>query len=74
MHCTEVGGLDRDGDGFKTTARVRVMHAQMRAYMTRHPDWDEERWGVPVNQTLMATTLLPFVVLNTVLPRAFGGG
>lgn len=72
MQCTEEGGLERHGAGFKTTARVRLMHAQMRAHTARDPEWDEQHWGLPVNQALMATTLLPFVVINTVFPLAFG--
>jgi hypothetical protein len=72
MQCTEEGGLDRDSAGFKTTARVRLIHAQVRAHIGRDPEWDQERFGLPVNQALMATTLLPFVLINTLFPVAFG--
>ena len=49
------GGLRRDGAGFASTLRVRLMHAQVRRLLLRNGRWDAE-WGVPVNQLHMAAT------------------
>lgn len=57
---TSPGGLGRFEAGFKNTLRVRLMHAQVRAGMSRREDWDYENWDEPVNQSLLAGTLLLF--------------
>jgi hypothetical protein len=51
--------LSRFSDGFKTTVRVRLMHAHVRAALLSK-DWDVARWGVPINQADMAATLVQF--------------
>ena len=53
------GTMDRTSDGFKTTVRVRVMHALVRRQLLRS-GWDVERWGTPINQADMAGTTLQF--------------
>lgn len=47
--------LRRDGDGFKITLRVRLMHAQMRRMISRSGKWDYNALGVPINQVYMAS-------------------
>jgi len=49
------GGLRRFAEGFKTTVRVRLMHAQVRRLSWRSGRWKPE-WGEPVNQMYMAGT------------------
>lgn len=69
IECTSPDGLSRTAPGFKSTARVRLTHAYIRAGMKQHPEWDSGAWGDPVNQSQMTMTLLPFVILNAlVLP------
>lgn len=53
--------LERLGDGFKSTIRVRIMHAFVRRKLLRS-GWDVERWGVPINQADMAGTVLSFSI------------
>ncbi|WP_433593053.1 oxygenase MpaB family protein [Nocardia sp. CA-145437] len=60
MDATARGGLERFAPGFKSTVRVRIMHAQVRAGMKQRPDWDYEQWDEPVNQSLTAGTLMLF--------------
>lgn len=51
-HLMEIffpGGLERDGEGWKTTMRVRFVHTQVRRLMARCDDWHEDSWGVPVS-------------------------
>jgi len=53
--------LERMSDGFKSTIRVRIMHAFIRRKLLR-AGWDVQRWGVPINQADMAGTVLSFSI------------
>lgn len=57
---TTPGGMRRDGAGFERTVRVRMIHAHVRAGLSRHPGWDAAAWGVPIPQPYMAFTLAEF--------------
>ena len=51
-HMLEIffpGGLDRDGDGWKLSTRIRFVHSRIRALLANSDDWDHEAWGVPVS-------------------------
>ena len=51
-HLLEIflpGGLDRHGDGWKLSVRIRLIHAQIRRLLKQSSDWDTEAWGVPVS-------------------------
>ncbi len=72
MDCTEPDGLRRKGDGFKTTVRVRMVHALVRRNLQKRDDWDNNEWGLPVNQTDMVATYLAFGVVMMVGMRAMG--
>lgn len=37
---------------------VRIMHVSVRARVRDHPEWDDERWGLPISQSAMLLTLL----------------
>lgn len=37
---------------------VRIMHVSVRARVRRHPEWDFDRWGLPISQSAMLLTLL----------------
>ena len=43
------GGLQRDGDGWKLSTRVRFVHARIRSLLARHEEWNGEAWGVPLS-------------------------
>lgn len=58
LDCTGQGGLERGGAGYKSTLRVRLIHALVRRHVRRLPEWRLEEWGLPINQTDMAATLL----------------
>ncbi|MDQ4116207.1 MAG: oxygenase MpaB family protein [Actinomycetota bacterium] len=51
------GGLRRDGEGFRLTVHVRVMHALVNDRFEHNGRWDSSRWGLPINRSDMATTL-----------------
>jgi hypothetical protein len=57
---TRPGGLRRDGEGFAITAKVRLMHAQVRRLLWRSGVYDRAAWGEPINQHDMMGTLLLF--------------
>jgi hypothetical protein len=57
------GGLRRHSEGFKTTVRVRLMHAQIRRLLLQSPRWDKQAWGVPIPQADLAGTNLSFSVV-----------
>ena len=60
MAVTTLGGLDRRAAGFERTVRVRMIHAHVRAHLSRSPRWDAEAWGLPIPQPYMAFTLAEF--------------
>ena len=50
-HMMEIflpGGLYRDGDGWKLSVRIRIVHAQLRHLLNRSEEWDTEAWGTPI--------------------------
>lgn len=51
-------GLGPLGVGYRSTIRVRLIHAFVRRHVGAMPDWRPDEWGVPVNQTDMAATLI----------------
>jgi hypothetical protein len=69
---TGPGALERFAPGFTSTVRVRLMHAMVRAGMSRRPDWDFQDWDQPVNQSTMAGTLVLFSMGNVIGSQALG--
>jgi hypothetical protein len=72
IDCTEHHGLDRFGAGFRTTLRVRMVHGMVRRHLPARPEWDNDQWGLPVNQTDMLATYLAFGPIMMVGMRAMG--
>lgn len=62
VDATKPGALNRFGKGFKTTVRVRFLHAMLRHRIRQHPDWSDQDWGIPINQGDMLATNLAFSV------------
>ncbi len=62
MDITEPGGLDRDGPGFRSSLRVRWVHALLRHSIAGRPDWNAQEHGLPVNQTDMVATWTGFSI------------
>lgn len=52
------GGLEPLGVGYQATIRVRLIHEFVRRHVSALPDWRGDEWGLPVNQTDMAATLV----------------
>ncbi len=43
------GGLERHGDGWKLSVRIRFVHAQVRLLLGKSPEWEHDSWGVPIS-------------------------
>ncbi len=59
---SQPNALSRFSEGFKMTVRVRLIHSQVRRLLRQSGQWQEERWGAPINQCHMAGTNLLFSV------------
>lgn len=59
MDVSEPMALLTAGSAGRATAlKVRVMHVSIRARVAGHPEWDLDRWGLPISQTYQMLTLL----------------
>lgn len=63
VNVMQVGQLARDGIGWRSACKVRLMHALIRRQVQSDPasPWCSD-WGTPINQEDMAGTLLSFSV------------
>jgi hypothetical protein len=66
------GGLGPLGVGYRSTIRVRFVHALVRRHVGAMPDWRRDQWGVPINQTDMAATLVGALIAPVVGGLAMG--
>ena len=51
-HVMEIflpGGMERYGDGWKLSVRIRLIHAQIRRLLVSSDDWDVDAWGMPLS-------------------------
>lgn len=65
MDVISDGQMVPQGVGYRSTLRVRLIHALVRQHVAAMPDWREDEWGVPVNQTDMAATLVGALIAPT---------
>ena len=47
------GGLERYGDGWKLSVRIRIVHAQVRRLLAASENWDADELGVPLSAAHM---------------------
>ena len=62
-HMMEIffpGGLYRDGDGWKLSVRIRIVHARLRHLLSKSEDWDTEAWGVPISAAHLGYAISAF--------------
>ncbi len=64
MEITMPGGLDRHGDGWKLTMRIRLIHAQVRRLILNSDQWDVSKDGVPLHASHMALAATGFSAVN----------
>ena len=54
------GGLERDGDGWKLSTRVRFVHCRIRTLLAQSEDWDMEAWGTPISAAHLGLAIAVF--------------
>ena len=62
-HMMEIfipGGLYREGDGWKLSVRIRIIHARLRHLLSTSEDWDTEAWGVPISAAHLGYAISAF--------------
>ncbi|NOP98451.1 oxygenase MpaB family protein [Mycolicibacterium fortuitum] len=72
MDVISDGGLAPLGVGYRSTLHVRLIHAFVRRHVSAMPDWRADEWGLPVNQTDMAATLVGALVAPPVASLGMG--
>lgn len=59
IEVSRPGAILRPGSPARNISmHVRIMHVSVRARVREHPEWDFERWGLPISQSAMLLTLL----------------
>jgi len=74
-HLVEIclpGGLDRHGEGWKSTIRIRIVHAQVRRLLSR-AGWETARFGSPIHAASLLFTAASFSALCLEKVRLLGG-
>lgn len=59
-------GLLPGGVGYQATVRVRLIHSFVRRHVAAMPDWRNDVWGLPINQTDMAATMVGALIAPVV--------
>ena len=54
------GGMTRDGDGWKLSVRIRLVHAQLRLLLANSDEWDREAWGLPISSAHLGYAITSF--------------
>ncbi|KXW59703.1 hypothetical protein MPHL43072_11480 [Mycolicibacterium phlei DSM 43072] len=72
MDVIAEGGLEKFGSGYRSTLRVRLIHGLVRKHVAAMPDWRADDWGVPINQTDMAATLIGALVAPAIGSAGMG--
>ena len=51
-HMLEIffpGNLQRSGEGWKLSTRIRFVHTRIRGLLAKSDDWNHEAWGTPLS-------------------------
>ena len=62
-HMMEIflpGGMYRNGDGWKLSVRIRIVHARLRHLLNSSEDWDTEAWGMPISAAHLGYAISAF--------------
>ena len=54
------GGMQRNGDGWKLSARIRFVHTRIRTLLAKSDDWDHEAWGSPLSSAHLGFAISVF--------------
>ena len=53
-------GLERHGDGWKLSTRIRFIHSRIRCLLAQSKDWDYASWGTPVSAAHLGFAISTF--------------
>ena len=62
-HIIEIffpNGLAIDGDGWRLSVRIRLVHAQVRRLLRNSVEWDTDAWGIPLSSAHMGYSVAAF--------------
>lgn len=65
-HLMEImlpGGLQRHGEGWKLSIRLRLIHARIRLMLSKSEEWDTPGWGEPISAAHMGLATSVFSAL-----------
>lgn len=63
VNVTGTNALKNNNIGFKSAVQVRLMHAFARVSILKNSDWNNDKWGIPLNQWDMVATNLGFSIV-----------
>jgi hypothetical protein len=64
LAVTTPGAMAPGGEGWRSSLRVRMVHALVRAHLLGSSEWDLAAWGVPISATgMMATAIGGFNIV-----------
>ena len=66
------GGLDRKGDGWKLSVRIRIIHAQVRLLLGKTEEWQHDAWGVPLSAAHLGYAVACFAARTVKHSQALG--
>ena len=72
LEITLPGGLDRFGEGWKLSVRIRIIHAQLRRLLSDSDEWDVAAEGTPLHAAHMALGITGFSAINLHAARRLG--
>lgn len=71
--ATAPGLMTPGAAGWVETLHIRLVHAMVRHHLRTHGHWDDEQWGVPINQTYSQLTISAgFLILPLRVAQDFG--
>ena len=66
------GGLEREGDGWKLSVRLRFVHAQVRRLLGQTAEWEHDAWGVPISAAHLGYAIACFAARTVKHSEALG--
>lgn len=75
LHLVEIflpGGLERQGEGWRLSVRIRLIHARIRHLLSQDEEWDTDAWGTPLSAAHIAYATAAFSGLLLERARALG--
>ena len=66
------GGLERQGDGWKLSVRIRLVHGQVRRLLKQTEEWDHDAWGLPLSAAHLGYAAACFAARSITHSKSLG--